>query len=210
MNLKNTFLVTGILMAIFAPVASVHAKSDIKPQSWIDKVKENQQTIALGNAQVTATAGATLTVAKDGKTYTVLTDSDTKFKFRFWGKDATIADIKVGHKINVLGNWTTNAKTEIKARSIRDLSIQKRFAVFIGKVLNVLPDGFTMNTVSESKGDQTVTISSDTKLTNRKQKSILKSDIKTDDRVMVKGLWDSELNTVTQVTHVKDFNLPLK
>jgi hypothetical protein len=96
------------------------------------------------------------------------------------------------------------------AKSIRNLSVNKRFAVLIGKVLSILPDGFTMSSESEKRGNLTVILNSETKLVNRKQKTILKSDIRIDDRVMVKGVWDVELNTVAPVTQVKNFNLPLK
>jgi hypothetical protein len=209
MKFKNTFLLAGLLIALLAP-ASAQAKNDSKPAGWIEKIKLNQQHVALGNAEVASVSGTTLTVTKEGKTYTVNTNSETKFRFRFWGKDVTISDIKVGHKVNVMGSWANDAKTVILAKSIRNLSVNKRFAVLIGKVLSILPDGFTMSTESEKRGNQTVILNSETKLVNRKQKTILKSDIRVDDRVMVKGVWDVELNTVAPVTQVKNFNLPLK
>ncbi len=163
---------------------------------------------AIASGQVTAKSGTALTVVSDGKTSTVNTDANTQFRFRFWGK-GNLDAIAVGHMVNVIGKWQDDAHTSILARQVRDLSLQKRFGVFVGEVKSLLSNGWVMSTVSAKRADQTVTVSASTKFVNRKEQSISQSDITVGQKVRVKGLWDSEANTVTEVTQVKDFSLPV-
>jgi len=79
----------------------------------------------LAEAVVTKIEDTALTVTKDNIIYTVLTDSKTVFKRRFGGK-SSLAEISTNDKLNILGKWNNEEKTEIKAANIRDLSIQKR------------------------------------------------------------------------------------
>ncbi len=163
---------------------------------------------AIGTGTVTAKSGTTLTVTKDGKSYTVLTDEKTQFRRRFWGK-GSLDEIAVGHTVNVIGLWTDDAKTTVQARLVRDLSVQKRFGVFMGIVKSLTGSGWVMGTVSEKRADQTVTVSSSTKFENRRGETIVQSDIQVGHRVRVRGLWDRDANTVTEVAQVKDFSLPV-
>src|SRR5689334_19625315 len=78
-----------------------------------------QGRAAVGSGKLTAVNGTTLTVEKDSKSYTVLTDDKTQFRRRFWGK-ATVSEYQVGDTLNVIGMWTDDAKTTIQARLIRD------------------------------------------------------------------------------------------
>lgn len=164
---------------------------------------------AIGSGKLTAKNGMSLTVEKDGKSYTVVTDAKTQLRRRFWGK-ATLDEMQVGDTLNVIGLWADDAKTTINAKLVRDASIEKRFGVFVGLVKSLTSSGWVMSTVSEKRLDETVTVSASTKLVNRKEEAIVQADIAVGHRVRVKGLWDRANNTVTEVTHVKDFNLPVK
>lgn len=163
---------------------------------------------AIGSGQVTAKSGTTLTVTSEGKTITVQTDAKTHFRFKFWGKGSLDA-IAVGHTVNVVGKWTDDAQTTMLARQVRDLSLQKRFGVFVGEIKSLLTGGWIMSTKSEKRADQTVAVSSSTKFVNRKEEVIAQTDIVVGHKIRVKGLWDNVANTVTEVTHVKDFSLPV-
>lgn len=160
---------------------------------------------------ISAISGTTLTVDKDGKSLTVLTGTfekcTTKLKRRFWGNSA-ISEMSVGDTVNIFGFWQDEARTTIEACLVRDLSIQKRFGVFIGEVKQLTGTGWVMSTLSASRPDQTVIVSSSTKFVNRKEEMIAQADIKVGHRVRVKGLWNRETNTVTEVIHVKDYSLP--
>lgn len=164
---------------------------------------------AIGTGKLTAKTDTILTVEKDGKSFTVNIDSKTQFRRRFWGK-ATLAEMSVGDTINVIGLWADDAHTTINATLVRDISIQKRFGVFFGEVKSLLTSGWVMTTVSGKRADQTVTVSSSTKFTNRKGETITQADVKVGQKVRVRGLWNSNDNTVTEVTEVKDFALPIK
>ncbi len=157
------------------------------------------------NGEVSAIDGTSLTVEKDGKSYTVNTDSKTKFRRRFWGK-SSLPEISVGDKVNVWGRWTDDARTTILARMMRNLSIQKRRGVFFGEVLSLGANSFVMASIN--RGNPTVTIDSETQIIARNQSSIVFSDIKIGHRVRVKGLWDKTANAITDVTQIKDFSLP--
>ncbi len=74
------------------------------------------------------------------------------------------------------------------------------------EVTSLTSTGWVMNTVH--RGSQTVTISSTTKLIDRKGATITQTDVKVDNKVRVKGMWDSKANTITAVTNVKDYSLP--
>lgn len=176
-------------------------------EGQLKKTTQNRGKATLGKGQVTAKSGTSLTVVNDGKVYTVATDEDTQFRLRFWGKGSFDA-IAVGHSVNVVGRWQDDAHTGILAKQVRDLSLQKRFGVFIGEVKSLLSNGWVMSTVSDKRKDQTVTVSASTKFVNRKEQSINQSDVVVGQKVRVKGLWDSEANTVIEVTAVKDFSLP--
>lgn len=163
--------------------------------------------VVISNAKVTAKTDTTLTIEKDGKSYTVNMDSKTQFRRRFWGK-SSLTEFNVGDMVNVIGLWADDTHTTINARLVRNLSIQKRFGVFFGEVKSLLNTGWVMSTKSENRADQTVTISGSTKFENRRGETITQADVAVGHKVRVRGLWDRSLNTVTEVTNVKDFSLP--
>ena len=168
--------------------------------------------ISFGSGKLTAINGTTLTIEKDSKSYTVLTGTfdkcTTQYRRRFWGT-SSVSEFTIGDKVNVAGIFTDDTRTTIQACVIRDISIQKRFGVFIGEIVSLMNNGWIMNTVGEKRPNQTVTVNSSTKFTNRKGETITQGDIKVGQRVRVKGLWNRESNTVTDVTQVKDYSLPV-
>ncbi len=163
--------------------------------------------IAVNSGELTKIDGSTLTVVKDDKTYTVFTDDQTQLRRKFWGK-SSLSEFSVGDKLNIVGTWKDEAKTQIQARFIKNISIQKRYGVFIGTVSNKTDTGFTFTTVA--RGVQQVTVTNSVEYTNRKGETINYSDIVNGHRIKVRGLWDSTNSTITEVTKVKDFDLPIR
>lgn len=182
-------------------------KKDLKNQIENQTKKGKKIPASIIDGQVTAVSGSALTVTKSGKTYTVNTDSNTKFRRHYWG-NGSLSDIAVNDKVNVWGIFTNDAKTTVQATMIRDLSVMKRRGVFFGTVKTTSSTGFVI--ASLNRGDQTVTVSGSTKFENRKEETISLSDVKTGDKIRVKGMWNKANNTVTEVTQVKDFTLPTK
>jgi len=164
--------------------------------------------VIIANAKITAKTDTSLTIEKDGASFTVLFDDKTQLRRRFWGK-SELGEFSVGNIVNVVGRWTDDTKTTINAKVLRNISIQKRFGVFFGEVKSLLSSGWVMSTKSENRADQTVTVSSATEFKNRKEETIVKSDVKVGDKVRVRGLWDRSTNTITEVKEVKDFSLPI-
>jgi len=187
-----------------AVTEDINEKASTRP-GLLQRIAGKLGKAAIINGTISAKAGTTLTVTKDGKTYTVQTDSKTQFRRRFWGK-GSLDELQVGHLVNVHGKWTDDSQTTIAARLIRDLSIQKRYGVFFGTVTAVSSNGWVMETIRRE--NQTVTVSTSTRFVNRRGESISQSDIAVGHKVRVRGLWDRQANTVTEVTHVKDFSLP--
>lgn len=180
-------------------------------ESNTDKLKNflGAGRAAIGSGTITAKSDTTLTVEKDGKSYLVNISDKTQIRRRFWGK-SDLSEFSVGNVVNVVGVWTDDTHTAINATLVRNISIQKRFGVFFGEVKSLVANGWVMSTKSGNRADQTVTVTSDTKFENRNGETITKADVAVGHKVRVRGLWDKTLNTVTEVTQVKDFSLPVQ
>jgi len=203
-------LILGLLLPGLVKAEEASRPGKIK-ERVVEKIRKNFPRAALGKVSLTAISGSTLTVSKDGKTYSVQTGTfekcTTKFVRRFSG-NSTLSELTVGDTLEVVGRWADETKTTAQACVVRNLSIQKKRGTFVGDVVSVSDTGFVMTTVSEARENQTVTISTSTKLVNRKEVAISLADVKVGHRVRVKGLWNRTNNTITETTHVKDYNLP--
>lgn len=157
---------------------------------------------------ITAKTDTTLTVTKDGKSYAIQLSDNVHLRRRFWGK-SSLTEFSVGNTVNVYGAWTDETKTSINAKLIRNISIQKRFGVFIGQVKSLLSNGWVITPIGNKRADQTVTIDVTAKITDRRGETISQSDVVAGHRIRVKGLWDMSANTITEVKEIKDFGLPV-
>ena len=115
--------------------------------------------------------------------------------------------MQIGDTVHVIGTWEDEAKTTIQAILVRDASIQKRNGVFFGTVATVTGNTITVNT--DKRGVQSVTVGKTTKFINKRGQSITQADVVTGHRIRFRGLWDNTNGTVTEVTQIKDFNLPV-
>jgi hypothetical protein len=142
--------------------------------------------------QLITISGNTLTVQKDSKNYTVLVNDQTKLKRKF-GASSTLSEFTPKDTLVIIGNRTKNSdgtfsSTSIDASYIRNMSIQRRFAVFTGEIINKTTNTLTLKTVN--RGTQTVYLSSTTEI-KENNKMISLSDIQVGDKVIVRGeLWD--------------------
>ncbi len=203
------FLALQIAMPVFALKVDERSEVAGSRPGLLRNFSRGNGRAAIGTGTVTAktpSVPGTLTITKDGKTYTVNVDTKTQLRRRFWGK-ATWEEISIGDMVNVIGRWTDDSHTAINAVLVRDLSIQKKFGVFFGTVTANSGSTLMINT---KRGTETVTTNTSTKFVNRKEETIAKSDIKVGDKVRVRGLWDSKLNTITEVSKIKDYSLPAK
>lgn len=221
LSLKN---ILPILAISFVLPASVFAISPISgtsiheasPSGLVKKLENKIEKriskiellpVFLNNSVISSLGTNSLVVSHEGKTYTINIDAKTQLSRRFWGK-MQFSEMQVGDKVNIVGRWTDDTKTALLASHIRDLSLQKRNGVFIGKVTAVTSASWTIDT--PNRGTQTVTFSSTTKVTNRKGQSLKSSDVLVDHIIRVRGLWDKQANNITEVSAVKDYTLPLQ
>lgn len=181
---------------------------EVTAPGLLNKQSRGGARAVITNATITAINGFTFTVTSgNGRTFTVNSDSNTGFRRKFWG-NSDIKEIQVGDQVNIIGKWTDNSQTTITATLVRDLSIMKRFGVFIGNVTKITSSGWTMLTLN--RGHQEVTLIPSAKFTNRKNQPITLTDVATGHRIRVRGLWDIKSNTITQVSAVKDYSLPVR
>jgi len=184
---------------------------ELKP-NIVNKIKKLAY-VAIGTGKIVSITGTSLSATdeENSKTYTILTGKfdrcTTKFIRKFGGK-SDLSEYTAGDTINVVGYFTDDTKTTIQACVIRDMSIQKRRANFVGLVKVLTPNGFVMTTLSEKRADQTVSLTDSSKLVNRKSQPIVRTDILVGHKVDVRGLWNTQNNTVTQTTEVRDLSLP--
>ena len=143
------------------------------------------------NGTVSAIGATSITVGS-----TVVNVSTTTKLLRKYGALAKLSEFTVGDQVMIRGNV------------IRALSIQKRRGVFVGNITALTDTGFVL--APEKRPAQTVNVNLLTKYVERGEKAISLSALKVGDKVMVKGLWDTKLNTITETTFVRDYSLPLK
>lgn len=170
----------------------------------------------IGTGQVTANNSTSLTVTKDGTTYTVNIGTFTECKnqatkiVRRFGGTVAVSEIQVNDKVNVVGKFTDSTKTAVNACIVRDTTLSKRNGVIVGSVTALTSTGWTMTTARDQRGPQTVVISGSPKLVDRKGNTIAQADVLVGHKVRVKGVWDAANKTMAGVTEVKDYSLPLR
>lgn len=191
-------------------------REKIQNQGIINQVKNRVQELiqkklkfaARVNGNITGISDNQLTIKeKEGKSFRVIITDKTQLRRRFWGK-SNLNEFQVGDEVNVIGRYTNEEKTEIEAKLIRNLSIQKRWGVFFGRVISVSDNFLVIETTKRNQ--LTIYVSENTKLINRKEEKINFSDIKTGHRIRVKGVWDKNLKEVRLTDEIKDFSLPTK
>jgi len=176
-------------------------------QNVKDRVRTFTGTRAgIKEGKVVAIDGVNLTVVENDMTYTVLTDSSTKFRRKFFG-NSTLSEVSVNDLVSVFGRWQNEEKTQVRAMIVRNISVQKRYGVFFGVVTSINDDGFVVE--SAQRGEQTVSVVATTALVDRVMNEISLLDIKVGHRVRVKGTWDSANSSITDVIQVKDFSIPI-
>lgn len=181
--IKKIFVISFILAVALGLSSYVEARSTERPLSTINTIKEKVKSFfpKQFRGKLKTLDGSVLTITtKEGKDIVVNVVKETLLKRRF-GANSNLSEFMVGDELAVV------AKNQ-DAKYIRNLSIQRRNAVFTGTIATKADDSFTLQTVS--RGLQNVYISSTTAI-NEKDKVITYADLAVGDKVLVKGeLWD--------------------
>lgn len=168
-----------------------------KKENIIDVLKNKVKGLfGLRFTGIVGSIGDNLLVVKtkEGKEWNVHLTNKTEVKRRFGGASAFL-EFAPNDEVAVVGRRQQTAssepsETDMDAKNIRNLSIQRRKAVFIGDitVVNAGDASFTIET--KARGLQTVYKTKDTEVTDKDVKITFES-LSVGDRVIVKGeLWD--------------------
>jgi len=120
--------------------------------------------------------------------------SNTVLLRRFAGK-STLSEFSIGDQVQVLGKWTDGNKTTVNARIVRNLSIQKRHGTFLGTVISTASANFVFKPVVRPQ--MTVTLKNNT-------------GVAVGQKLLIKGLWDNKLNTLTEAVIIRLLPMPGK
>ena len=137
-----------------------------------------------------------------GQDYKVQVATDTAIVRSYWGKSATdLSEFSIGDIINVYGTLDSADYFLIRAKTIRNISIQKIQAVFNGNILSISSStasstgSFIMSIKKTGTSTLTVYIDSNTKIYSRKNLQAF-SDLKIGAKIMVRGIWDRAMSKI--------------
>ena len=147
-------------------------------------------------AKVTSVGADTLGVSVFSYAYTIDTKT-AKIVRQFWGS-SNINEFSVGDIVNVHGYLDAGNSFLIHAKTIRNVSIQTKHAVFSGKVesVNASTSSFVLKT--EERGNQTVSVTADTKIT-KGTTTVAFSDIQAGAKLLVRGVWNKALAKIQAI-----------
>jgi|GEM_PF-1494773 hypothetical protein len=194
MKKAKFLLLIALFLTFFAIAESTEAKAG--------------NGIQLKNAVITAidTTTETITATKDGTTYTI--DASGATLRRKYGAKCDIYELTAGDYIFV---WGTMSGTNVTATKIKDLSIQKWKASFVGTITTVDSTTYTDNEgrsyqqfeiESRHRGDQVIRVYSATSI-KYKGDSKTFTDFAVGQEVVAKGTWNNTHSFVYDTNWVK-------
>jgi hypothetical protein len=137
-----------------------------------------------------------------GYQYAVVIPNGTKILKSSWA-GSKLTEFSVGDIVNVWGFLDSNDNYRINAKTVRNISIQKRHKVFKGTITSLLfvaadetqyqYRGFALKT--KNYGIQTVIVDSDAKIFKRHHPAKF-SDLKAGMNVVVRGVWIPEKHRI--------------
>ena len=146
----------------------------------------------------------TLEAVKDGTTYVVNAGSAKIRRGSSGSNKISYSKVKKGDVINIEGSFDDE---DVTATKIRDLSYyNKHTATFYGVIDSLTESTKTFKIETLDRDDQTVAVLNSTDIENKDGHSIEFSDLKEDDKVLVRGRWNDSANTLTKTkwVHVLD------
>jgi hypothetical protein len=176
----------------------------------LEDLKERLKAMGINTklvGQLATVSGTVLTVSKNKINYKVNISDKTQLLRRFGGL-SKLSEFSVGDRLNIVGNWVAGSNTEINATYIRNMSISKKNGVFNGKVTAKTTDSLTIEINKKKK--QTVEVTTSAAYKNRDGGTIVFADIQIGDRVAVRGVWDSKLKKIIEVSLIRDLTIPKK
>ena len=191
--LASTLL--GIVMmglpVAFAETASSTAEARKLPQLSVN-IERNGNIKLVG--KLTAVSGTNLTVQSWGGNWSV-DASGAKIVRRFNG-EASFAEYQIGDTVTVWGEASANALT-VKAKMVKDESIQKRGADFVGVISGITASSTTSFTLTtQNKGALLITVNAATKISINGVLASTTAGLANGMYAQVAGVWDTNNSTV--------------
>lgn len=178
-------------------------------EGLLDKVKnfmkKNLRFEARVKGKITEIASVSFSMEGEDGTFQININDKTNMLRKFGGK-SSLSEYSAGDEVIVFGKFTDDTKSIIDAKVIRNNSIQKRKGAFFGKVTVKNTDNFVIDTLE--RGIQTVYFGT-AKFMQRNETVMTYAELKVEDRVRVKGVWDKTLNQIKEVEQIKDFSIPV-
>lgn len=143
----------------------------------------------------------TLEAVKDGTTY-VVNASGAKIRRGSSGSHKiSYSKVKKGDVINIEGSFDDE---DVVATKIRDLSFyNKHTATFYGVIDSLTESTKTFKIDTLDRDEQTVAVLNSTDIEDKDGDNIEFSDLKEDDKVLVRGKWSDSKNTITKTKWVE-------
>ena len=157
-------------------------------------------------AKVTEVGADYLKISIFGITYKVDT-SLSKIVRHYWGA-SEIDEFSVGDIVNVYGYLDEADSYLIRAKTVRNVSIQKIHNVFKGVIESIDASSTSFILKTEERGNQTVMVSGETKIIKPQPVLCVKapclpveiagsfSDLRVGMKAIVRGLWDKALSKI--------------
>ena len=114
---------------------------------------------------------------------------------RHWWGQSNINEFSVGDIINAWGYLDENDTSLVHAKTIRNVSIQWMYGVFNGIIASIDSVNNTFVLKTESRGSQTIIVSSDTKIVKATSTASF-GDLQVGMGVIVRGVWNKTLSKI--------------
>lgn len=156
-------------------------------------------------AKVTSVSADTLGVSVFSQSYTIDTKGANVVR-QYWGT-SNVTEFSVGDIVNIHGYLDVSNSFLVHAKTVRNVSIQKKHGVFNGTIdsVNASTTSFVLKT--EGRGNQTVYVTGDTKITVGTTTAAF-SDLQVGAKALVRGIWDRTLSKIQAILiNIKNKNL---
>ena len=195
-------------------------KEEIKQELSIKEIRGRVVCLALGKcpsslpatevlikgAKVTEVGTDLIKVSVFGYNYSV-DIKNSKLVRHYWGT-SEIDEFSSGDIVNVFGYLDENDNYLVHAQTVRNVSIQKVHNTFKGVIENIDTTSSSFVLKTEERGNQTVVVSSETKIVKSQKVVCVKApcpareivgsfaDLKVGGKVIVRGIWDKALSKI--------------
>lgn len=201
--LNVAFALALLAVGLLASAPLAHAESDAGPRSvgsTLETHINNDSSVTVRGAKVTAVVGSTISAQQSWGSYTVLwnvvTDPSSSI-IRRYGGTSLLSEISVGDYISFNGPLdTTKATPTVNAKTVKDWSIQKRHADFSGSITSIATSTSSFVLQTKERGVLTVFTSASTTMTKDGAPTSF-ADLMIGQKVaLASGIWDTEHATL--------------